>query len=123
VRYSPQVPEEGSAIQTFLIADIRGYTRFTEEYGDEAAARLAAKFKDIIQEIVDTRTGRVVEIRGDEALTVFDSARQAIRAALDMQRVFVEETDADLDLPLRVGVGIDRARRSTWATAPTGAER
>ena len=107
MRYSPQVPEEGSAIQTFLIADIRGYTRFTEEYGDEAAARLAAKFKDIIQEIVDTRTGRVVEIRGDEALTVFDSARQAIRAALDMQRVFVEETDADLDLPLRVGVGID----------------
>ena len=101
------MPEERSAIQSFLIADIRGYTRFTEEYGDEAAARLAAKFKDIIQEIVDTRTGRVVEIRGDEALTVFESARQAIRAAMDMQRVFVEETDADLDLPLRVGIGID----------------
>jgi len=101
------VPEERSAIQSFLIADIRGYTRFTEEYGDEAAARLAAKFKDIIQEIVDTRTGRVVEIRGDEALTVFESARQAIRAAMDMQRVFVEETDADIDLPLRVGIGID----------------
>jgi class 3 adenylate cyclase len=101
------VPEERSAIQSFLIADIRGYTRFTEEYGDEAAARLAAKFKDIIQEIVDTRTGRVVEIRGDEALTVFESARQAIRAAMDMERVFVEETDADLDLPLRVGIGID----------------
>jgi class 3 adenylate cyclase len=101
------VPEENSAIQSFLIADIRGYTRFTEEYGDEAAARLAAKFKDIIHEIVHTRTGRVVEIRGDEALTVFDSARQAIRAAMDMQRVFVEETDADLDLPLRVGIGID----------------
>jgi hypothetical protein len=49
----------------------------------------------------------VVEIRGDEALTVFDSARQAIRAAMDMQRVFLDETDADLDLPLRVGIGID----------------
>ena len=102
-----QVPEERSAIQTFLIADIRGYTRFTEEYGDEAAARLAAKFEDIVKEIVDTRTGRVVELRGDQALTVFDSARQAIRAAMDMQRIFVEETDADLDLPLRVGIGID----------------
>ena len=101
------MPEGHSAIQSFLIADIRGYTRFTEEYGDEAAARLAAKFKDIIQEIVETRTGRVVEIRGDEALTVFDSARQAIRAAMDMQRVFLDETDADLDLPLRVGIGID----------------
>jgi class 3 adenylate cyclase len=101
------VSEERSAIRSFLIADIRGYTRFTEEYGDEAAARLAAKFEDIVKEIVDTRTGRVVEIRGDEALTVFDSARQAIRAAMDLQRIFVEETDADLDLPLRVGIGID----------------
>jgi class 3 adenylate cyclase len=101
------VPEERSAIRTFLIADIRGYTRFTEEYGDEAAARLAAKFKDIVQEVVETRTGRVVEMRGDEALTVFESARQAIRASMDMQRVFADETDADIDMPLRVGIGID----------------
>jgi class 3 adenylate cyclase len=101
------VPEEHSAIRSFLIADIRGYTRFTEEYGDDAAARLTAKFKDIVQEVVETRTGRVVEMRGDEALTVFESARQAIRAAMDMQRVFDEESDADVDLPLRVGVGID----------------
>ena len=77
--------EERSAIRTFLIADIRGYSRFTQEYGDEAAARLAAKFEDIVREIVDTRTGQVVEIRGGEALAVFDSARQAIRAAMDMQ--------------------------------------
>ncbi|HEY7004732.1 MAG TPA: adenylate/guanylate cyclase domain-containing protein [Gaiellaceae bacterium] len=101
------MPEERSAIRTFLIADIRGYTRFTEEYGDEAAARLAAKFKDIVQEVVETRTGRVVEMRGDEALTVFESARQAIRASMDMQRVFADETDADIDMPLRVGIGID----------------
>jgi hypothetical protein len=40
-------------------------------------------------------------------LTVFDSARQAIRAATDLQRQFAEETDADSDLPLRVGIGID----------------
>ena len=31
-----------SALRTFLIADIRGYSRYTEEYGDEAAAKLAA---------------------------------------------------------------------------------
>ena len=63
-------------VRTFLIADIRGYTRFTEEYGDEA-------------------------------LAVFDSARQAIRAAIDLQRQFADHTDADADLPLRVGIGID----------------
>ena len=46
-------------------------------------------------------------MRGDEALAVFDSARQAIRAAMDLQKQFAEETDADADLPLRVGIGID----------------
>jgi hypothetical protein len=46
-------------------------------------------------------------VRGDEALAVFDSARQAIRAAMDMQQQFAEETEADKDLPLRVGIGID----------------
>ena len=32
----------GTEIRTFLIADVRGYTRFTQTRGDEAAARPAA---------------------------------------------------------------------------------
>jgi hypothetical protein len=99
---------EGDAdVRTFLIADVRGYTRFTEEYGDEVAARLAAKFADVVQDGVEARGGSVVEIRGDEALAVFKSARQAIRAAVDLQAHFDEETEADSELPLRVGIGVD----------------
>jgi class 3 adenylate cyclase len=97
--------EPHASVRTFLIADIRGYTRFTEEHGDEASARLAAKFSDIVREGVQVRGGRLIEIRGDEALAVFDSARQAIRSALDLQHEFVEESDGDL--PLRVGIGVD----------------
>jgi hypothetical protein len=69
-----------SAIRTFLIADIRGYTRFTQERGDEAAARLAARFAEIVQEGVEASAGELVELRGDEALVVFASARHAIRS-------------------------------------------
>jgi adenylate cyclase len=94
-------------IRTFLIADVRGYTRFTEEYGDEVAARLAAKFADVMHDGVEARGGSVIEIRGDEALAVFKSARQAIRAAVDLQAQFDEETQADSELPLRVGIGVD----------------
>jgi hypothetical protein len=60
-----------------------------------------------VREGVELRGGRLIELRGDEALTVFDSARQAIRAAMDLQQQFAEETDADADLPLHVGIGID----------------
>src|SRR2546427_4318483 len=99
--------EADADVLTFLIADVRGYSRFTEEYGDEAAARLAAKFVDVVQDGVDGRGGTVLEIRGDEALAVFTSARQAIRAAVDLQEQFGEEIDVDSELPLRVGIGID----------------
>jgi class 3 adenylate cyclase len=99
--------EQSTLVRTFLIADIRGYTRFTERHGDEASARLAATFRDIVSEGVRVRGGTLIEIRGDEALAVFDSARQAIRAAVDLQNRFAEETDADSDSPLKVGIGID----------------
>lgn len=101
------MPSTHGPVRTFLIADIRGYSRFTEEYGDEAAARLAAKFADLARDGIEMRGGILVEIRGDEALAVFESARQAIRAAMDLQAMFSSETDADSDLPLRVGIGID----------------
>ena len=103
--------DEGGAgrpgIKTFLIADVRGYTLFTQQRGDEAAAKLAARFAEIAREAVDDHGGSVIELRGDEALAVFDSPRQAIRAATRAQERFLEETESDPSLPLAVGIGID----------------
>ncbi|HET9248667.1 MAG TPA: ABC transporter substrate-binding protein [Actinomycetota bacterium] len=94
-------------IRTFLIADVRGYTLFTQERGDEAAAKLAAKFADIVREVVEARGGTLLELRGDEALCVFASAREAIRTTVDLQQRFVEETLEQPELPLTVGIGLD----------------
>ena len=82
---------EEARIQTFLIADVRGYTLFTQQRGDEAAAKLAAKFARIARETVQQRGGSVIELRGDEALAVFSSARQAVAAAIDLQERLVDE--------------------------------
>jgi class 3 adenylate cyclase len=98
---------QDARIRTFLIADVRGYTLFTQERGDEAAAKLAGKFADIVREVVETRGGRLLELRGDEALCIFDSTRDAIRTAIDLQVRFVEETMAQPELPLTVGIGLD----------------
>ena len=98
---------ESAEIRTFLIADVRGYTRFTGEHGDEAAARLTAKLAAVTRDAVRTRGGEALEPHGDEVLAVFASARQALRAALELQARFAEETEAEPELPLRVGIGID----------------
>jgi WD40 repeat protein/class 3 adenylate cyclase len=93
-------------VLTFLIADVRGYTRFTAEHGDEAAARLAKSFAELAREAVEARAGSVIELRGDEVLGVFGSARQAIRAAVELQAAVDEERDDGMaNMP--IGIGLD----------------
>ena len=97
----------GSDVLTFLIADVRGYTRFTAEQVDEAAAQLAATFARVAREVVAARGGQVIELRGDEALAVFRSTRQALRSATDLRLRFTQEVQDNPSLPLRVGIGLD----------------
>jgi WD40 repeat protein/DNA-binding SARP family transcriptional activator/class 3 adenylate cyclase len=99
-------PDTADGFRTFLIADIRGYSGFTSERGDDAA-HLAARFSAIVREQIDDRDGSVVELRGDEALVVFRSARRAIRTAVALQMRFLEETSARPGLPFPVGIGLD----------------
>jgi class 3 adenylate cyclase len=98
--------EPTSGVRTFLIADIRGYSRYTEECGDEAAAALSKKFTRIVEEEGEEFGSELIEVRGDEALLVFASARAAIRAGVDLQARFREAAE-ELEIPLRVGIGID----------------
>jgi YVTN family beta-propeller protein len=49
----------------------------------------------------------VIELRGDEALCVFGSARQALRAAVALQTRFRQQEDGRPAFPLPLGVGLD----------------
>ena len=101
------VGDGSTQLLTFLIADVRGYTAYTQANGDEAAARLAGAFAEIVREGVEARGGSVIELRGDEALAVFASARDALRAAVDVQEALVDEVERHPELPLRAGIGLD----------------
>ena len=104
---SGELPAIGEEVQTFLIADIRGYTAFTHENGDEAGARLVRVFAALAREAVEQQGGAVSELRGDEALAVFRSPRSALRAAVDLQSRCRQHTEANPHLPLLVGIGLD----------------
>src|SRR5579859_4234832 len=82
-------------LRTFLFADVRGYTRFTQERGNQDAATLVGKFETLTRQTVRVRGGNLLEMRGDEAMAVFNSARQALRAAVDLQARYAAETEAD----------------------------
>jgi hypothetical protein len=42
----------GVLLRTFMIADVRGYTTFTREQGDERAAELAGRFAEVVRGVV-----------------------------------------------------------------------
>ena len=52
-------PPGSTQLRTFLIADVRGYTRYTQQYGDEAAAELASSFAELVRQAVTARTTAV----------------------------------------------------------------
>ncbi len=103
---APAAPEAARTaapgIRTFLFADVRGYTTYTREHGDEAAAELAEQFAAIVERLAPEHSGTLQELRGDEALVVFDSARRALRFGLELQRAVEEE-----ELARPVGIGLD----------------
>jgi class 3 adenylate cyclase/tetratricopeptide (TPR) repeat protein len=99
--------EQTADIQNFLIADVRGYSTYTYEHRDEDAAALAIRFAGVGREVVEAHGGRVVELRGDEVMAVFASARAALRAAVELQQRLDELALADPENLIRCGVGLE----------------
>lgn len=73
--------------------DLTGFTRLTEEQGDEAAARVALRLGEVASEIAARSDGRLVKLLGDGVLLRFDGPRPAVEATLDLLGRLV---DADL---------------------------
>jgi adenylate cyclase len=70
--------------QGSVFADLTGYTRLTEEAGDEVAARVSLKLADLVSEIASRHAGVVVKMLGDGVHFHFDHAQDAVMASLDV---------------------------------------
>jgi class 3 adenylate cyclase len=64
--------------------DLTGYTRLTEEQGDETAARLASHLGALVDGVALRHAGRPVRWLGDGGMFLFREATAAVRAALEM---------------------------------------
>jgi adenylate cyclase len=80
--------------------DISGYTRLTEERGDEAAADLAARLATLVRRASQEHGGQPVKWLGDGVMFHFPDPGPGVVAALDM----VEGAAAHALPPARVGI-------------------
>jgi class 3 adenylate cyclase len=90
----------------FLFADLRGYSRFTEEHGDQAAGELIHRYRELVREQIAAFQGAEIRTEGDSFYVVFDSVSPAVRAGLAIRDAAAEASAAEPDAPIRVGIGI-----------------
>jgi predicted ATPase/class 3 adenylate cyclase len=89
---------------TLLFADVEGSTRLLHALGERfASAR--ARMREIVRAAASSRDGHEVDWAGDGAFLVFPRARDAVAAAIEMQRALAREPwDPDEALRLRMGI-------------------
>ncbi len=76
-----------------LIADVAGYSRLMGAYEELTLGRLAAIRSDVIEPTIAANHGRLVKTKGDGVLIEFTSVIDAVRCAIELQRLMAEYND------------------------------
>jgi class 3 adenylate cyclase len=98
---------------TVLIADLRGFTSFSEQHAPDEVVGMLNTFYGVVVPVVLAEGGTVVQFVGDEVMALFgapsrqpDHALRAARAALALQDAVADVTVERADWP-RFGVGLN----------------
>jgi adenylate cyclase len=83
----------------FGFVDLAGYTRMTEEWGDQAVARLAADMSEIVDTVARGHRGEPVKWLGDGVMVYFKDPGDAVTGVLRMVAQAPE-----IGLPAHAGV-------------------
>jgi adenylate cyclase len=113
-----ETPELGGERRelTVMMADIRGFTRLSEEFSPEAAVSALNDYLELATQAILRRLGTINEILGDGLLVFFgapipdeQAAEHALAAAIELQLAMgkLNESHRARGLPeLAVGIGI-----------------
>jgi adenylate cyclase len=71
-------------VEAAAFADLSGYTRLTEEAGDEEAAHVSLTLAQLVNEVAADHRGDVVKMLGDGVHFHFRDPASAVRASLDI---------------------------------------
>ena len=75
---------EPRQVEACAFADLSGYTKLTEEAGDEVAAQVSVKLAELVNEVASRHSGAVVKMLGDGVLFHFKDPQDAVMAGLEI---------------------------------------
>jgi class 3 adenylate cyclase len=125
-----------SGTVTFVFTDIEGSTRLLQELGDAEYATLLAVHRRLVRDIFAAHDGLEIDTQGDAFFYSFARARQAVAAAIEVQRAHAKASwPGDVHVRVRAGLhtgepvigdegytGIDVVRAARIAALGTGGQ-
>jgi class 3 adenylate cyclase len=99
------VPNLPSGTVTFVFSDIEGSTALLKELGDAAYADLLKTHRRLVRETFAQYNGQEIDTQGDAFFYSFPRAREAVGAAVAVQRAHQKETwPGGVAVRLRLGL-------------------
>ena len=92
-----------SGTVTFLFTDIEGSTKLAQQYPD-SMPRLLTRHHEILNQSIQAYNGYVFQVVGDSFAAAFHSANDALNAALDAQRLLLNESWSPAPIKVRMGI-------------------
>lgn len=102
----PFVSELPRGTVTFLFTDVEGSTKLLDALGSVRYHEVLTTHQRLLREIFDAHGGREIDTHGDSFFVAFQRAAEAVRAAIEGQRVLATH-DWPAGVALRVRIGID----------------
>ena len=87
-----------------VFADVVGSTQLYDKFGDTKASETVALCLDVMKDATHQFNGTVIKTIGDEVMSTFESADDAMGAAVMMQSRVTSETK-DSGIPVRIRIG------------------
>ena len=89
-----------------LAADVAGYSRLMGSDEEGTLARLKAFRKSLVDPAIASHRGRIVKTTGDGMLVEFASVVDAVRCAVEVQRVTQHDQDVPQNTRIELRIGI-----------------
>ncbi|MFQ5635171.1 MAG: adenylate/guanylate cyclase domain-containing protein [Gammaproteobacteria bacterium] len=98
--------DAGETHVTIVFADVVGSTQLYEALGDEGARETVQKCVDIMKEATEQYGGSVIKTMGDEVMSTFPSADDAMNAGSQMQKRITNNRQlAEGGIPVSIRIG------------------
>lgn len=86
-------------LAAIMFTDMVGFTAMMQE-NEQQAKELRDRLRNVLDEFIFSHQGRILQFYGDGTLSIFGSALEAVKCAVEIQ----QELQKDPKVPLRIGI-------------------